>query len=58
LFLSGRSCCWGPSSSRMQIHRKALPGALTIDVLPPIAYHGGTRDSCSSFGICRTWRLT
>jgi hypothetical protein len=25
---------------------------LTIDVLPPIACHGGTRDSCSGFDLC------
>jgi hypothetical protein len=29
-----------------------------VDVLPPIACHGGTRDSCSGFSVCRTRRLT
>ena len=33
-----------------KIRRKPLPGAPAVDVLPPIAYHGGTRDSCSGFG--------
>ena len=35
----------------MQIRRKPLPGVLAIDVLPPIAYHGVTRDSM--FGLQR-----
>ena len=29
----------------MQIRRKPLPGALAVDVSPPIACHGGTRGS-------------
>jgi hypothetical protein len=29
-----------------------------VDILPSIACHGGTRDSCSGFGICRTRQLT
>jgi len=40
----------GPPSSWEKIHRKPLPGAPAVDVLPPIACHGGTRDSCSGFG--------
>ena len=35
----------------MQIHRKPLPGALAVDVSPPIAYHGGTQGSM--FGLQR-----
>jgi hypothetical protein len=31
-----------------------LPSVPAVDVLPPIACHGGTRDSCSGFGECRT----
>jgi hypothetical protein len=58
LFPPGRSCCWGPSSSRMQIRRKPLPGMPAVDVLLPIACYGGTRDSCSGFGVCWNWRLT
>jgi hypothetical protein len=42
LFPPGRSCCWSPSSSRRQIHRKPLPSAPAIDVLPLIAWHKGT----------------
>jgi hypothetical protein len=26
-----------------------------IDVLPPIACHGGTQDSCSGFGVCNAY---
>jgi hypothetical protein len=37
---------------------KALPGASTVDVLPLIAYHEGTQDSCSGFGMYKTRRLT
>ena len=33
----------------MPSHRKPLPGALAIDVSPPIACHGGTRGSM--FGL-------
>ena len=33
----------------MQIRRNPLPGAPAIDVLPPIACHGGTRGSI--FGL-------
>ena len=35
----------------MQIRRKLLPGAPAVDVLPPIACHGVTRDSM--FGLQR-----
>ena len=35
----------------MRIHQKPLPGALAVDVLPPIACHGVTRDS--TFGLQR-----
>ena len=35
----------------MQIHRKPLPGVPAGDVLPPIAYHEGTRGSM--FGLQR-----
>ena len=35
----------------MQIRRKPLPGAPAVDVLPPIAYHGVTRESM--FGLQR-----
>jgi hypothetical protein len=30
--------------------------AAAVDVLPLIAYHGGTRNSCSGFGVC--WNST
>jgi hypothetical protein len=33
---------------------KALPSALVVDVLPPIAYHEGTQASHSGFGWCGT----
>jgi hypothetical protein len=49
LIPSRRSCCQGPSSPWSQIHWKPLPSALAIDVLPSIAYHGGTQDSCPGF---------
>jgi hypothetical protein len=58
LFPLGRSCCWSPSSSRMQIRRKPLPGAPAIDVLPPIAWHKGTWDCCLGFSVCITQWLT
>ena len=35
----------------MQIRRKPLPGTLAVDVLPPIACHGGPRGSM--FGLQR-----
>ena len=35
----------------MQIRRKPLPGAPAVDVLPPIACHGGPRGSM--FGLQR-----
>ena len=35
----------------MQSRRKPLPGAPAVDVLPPIACHGGTRGSM--FGLRR-----
>jgi hypothetical protein len=37
---------------RPQLCRKPLSGMPAIDALPPIACHGGTRDSCSGFGVC------
>jgi hypothetical protein len=58
LFPLERSCCWRPSSSRMQIHRKPLPGVPTVDTLPLIAYHRGTQDSYSGFDVYWTQRLT
>jgi hypothetical protein len=58
LIPSRRSCCWGPSSSWMQIRQKPLPSAPAVNVLPLIAYHGATRDSCFGFDVCRTRRLT
>jgi hypothetical protein len=35
-------------------HLRAKLRQNTVDVLPPIAYHGGTRDSCLGFGWCGT----
>ena len=32
--------------------RRLVHGQGTVDVLPPIACHGGTRGSCSGFGVC------
>jgi hypothetical protein len=32
----------------------SIPCPLLVNILPPIACHGGTRDSCSGFGGCRT----
>ena len=46
---SRRSCCRGPSSSRMQSRRNPLPGAPAVDVWPPIACHGGIRGSMFEF---------
>jgi hypothetical protein len=37
---------------------KAPTGAAAVDVLPPIACHGGTRDSFLGFIVCRTRQLT
>jgi hypothetical protein len=31
---------------------KPLPSVPVVGVLPPIAYHRGTEDSCSGFGVC------
>jgi hypothetical protein len=41
LFSPRRLCCWGPSSSWMQIRWKPLPSALAVDILPPIICHEG-----------------
>ena len=40
----------------MQLRRKPLPGAPAVDVLPPIACHGGTRGSL--FGLQRMQNST
>jgi hypothetical protein len=43
--------CWALGCKSVET---PLPSAPAVNVSPLIAYHGGTQDSCSSFGWCET----